>query len=47
MSNAEWIFSRREALLLSTTATTGEMPGGMVRLTHGFEYKQLCGNVKK
>jgi hypothetical protein len=30
-------FSRREAPLLKTTATAGEMPVGMERLNHGVE----------
>jgi hypothetical protein len=47
IADAEWIFSRREALLLATTATTSEMPGGMKRLTHRNEYKQVCRKVKK
>jgi hypothetical protein len=36
IADAEWIFSRGEALLLATTATTSEMPGGMKRLIHRF-----------
>jgi hypothetical protein len=32
------IFSRREAALLKTTATAGEMPGGMERLNHRVEH---------
>jgi hypothetical protein len=39
IANAEWIFSRKEGLLLAATDTTGEMPGGMERLTHVFEYR--------
>jgi hypothetical protein len=46
IADAEWIFSRGEALLLATTATTSEMPGGMKRLTHRNEYKQVCRKVK-
>jgi hypothetical protein len=29
-ADVKWIFSRGEALLLATTATTSEMPGGMM-----------------
>jgi hypothetical protein len=47
IAEVEWIFSRREALLLATTATTSEMPGGMKRLIHRNEYKQVCRKVKK
>jgi hypothetical protein len=43
---AEWIFSRAEGLLLAATATTIEMPGGMVRLIHKNEYTQVCGYVQ-
>jgi hypothetical protein len=47
--NAEtkWIFSRGGRLLLAATETTSEMPGGMVRLTHRNEYKQLRQKVKR
>jgi hypothetical protein len=46
IADAEWIFSRGEALLLATTATTSEMPGGMMRLIHRNEYTQVSRKVK-
>jgi hypothetical protein len=46
ITDAEWIFSREGTLLLTTTATTSEMPGGMKRLIHEFQYKQFSRNVK-
>jgi hypothetical protein len=46
-AGAKWIFSRGGALLLATTATTSEMPGGMKRLTHRNEYTYVSRKVKK
>jgi hypothetical protein len=43
----EWIFSRKERLLLAATETTGKMPGGMKRLNHSSQYKQLYEKVQK
>jgi hypothetical protein len=47
IADAEWIFSRGWALLLATAATTSEMPGGMMRLTHRNEYTYVSRKVKK